>query len=38
MNITHALTRGMGWGSLALEPADEGKGREASLNAGSSRV
>jgi len=21
--IAHALTRGMGWGSLAFEPADE---------------
>jgi len=26
MNIAHALTRGMGWGSLAFEPADERKG------------
>ena len=26
INIAHALTRGMGWGSLAFEPADEGKG------------
>ncbi|NHW23865.1 MAG: hypothetical protein HA489_06425 [Archaeoglobales archaeon] len=25
MNIAHALTRGMGWGSLAFEPADEEK-------------
>jgi len=26
INIAHALTRGMGWGSLAFEPADGGKG------------
>ncbi|MCQ4153417.1 MAG: hypothetical protein NOM71_04055 [Archaeoglobi archaeon] len=27
MNIAHALTRGMGWGSCEPpEPADEGKG------------
>jgi len=36
--IAHALTRGMGWGSLAFEPADEGKGVKSSLNAGSSRL
>jgi transposase len=24
INIAHALTRGMGWGSLAFEPADKG--------------
>jgi len=28
----------MGWGSLAFEPADEGKGVKPSLNAGSSRL
>jgi hypothetical protein len=33
INIAHALTRGMGWGSLAFEPAD--KKLKASLNAGS---
>jgi hypothetical protein len=38
MNIAHALTRGMGWESLAFEPADEGKGVKPSLNAGSSRL
>jgi len=37
INIAHALTRGMGWGSLAFEPADERR-RKASLNAGSSRL
>ncbi|MCC6028223.1 MAG: hypothetical protein LM574_06535 [Archaeoglobus sp.] len=26
-NIAHALTRGMGWGSLAFEPADDGKAK-----------
>ncbi|MEG9194215.1 MAG: hypothetical protein V6S10_02665 [Candidatus Methanoglobus sp.] len=31
MNI--ALTRGMGWGSLAFEPADEVGGVKPSLNA-----
>jgi putative transposase len=37
INIAHALTRGMGWGSCELpEPADEGKGVKPSLNAGSS--
>jgi hypothetical protein len=34
-NIAHALTRGMGWGSLAFEPADEGERLKPSLNAGS---
>jgi len=38
INIAHALTRGMGWGSLAFEPADKREGRKASLNAGSSRL
>ncbi|NHW24110.1 MAG: hypothetical protein HA489_07705 [Archaeoglobales archaeon] len=39
MNIAHALTRGMGWGSCEPpEPADEGKGVKPSLNAGSSRL
>ncbi|NHW23918.1 MAG: hypothetical protein HA489_06695 [Archaeoglobales archaeon] len=39
MNIAHALTRGMGWGSCEPpEPADEGKGVKPSLNAGSSRI
>jgi hypothetical protein len=34
MNIAHALTRGMGWGSLAFEPADEGKGVKHLLTPG----
>jgi len=33
--IAHALTRGMGWGSLAFEPADEAGGKSSQLNAGS---
>ncbi|MEG9195216.1 MAG: hypothetical protein HA489_02600 [Archaeoglobales archaeon] len=33
---SHVLTGGMGWGSLAFEPEDEGKGVKPSLNAGSS--
>ncbi|MEG9194705.1 MAG: hypothetical protein V6S10_05220 [Candidatus Methanoglobus sp.] len=37
MSIVHALTRGMRWGSLAFEPADEGKGVKH-LNAGSSQL
>ena len=38
INIAHALTRGMGWGSLAFEPADEAGGVKPQLNAGSSRL
>ena len=38
INIAHALTRGMGWGSLAFEPADEVGGEKPQLNAGSSRL
>jgi len=37
INIAHALTRGMGWGSCEPpEPADEGIGVKPTLNAGSS--
>ncbi|WP_237558769.1 RNA-guided endonuclease InsQ/TnpB family protein [Candidatus Methanodesulfokora washburnensis] len=36
INIAHALTRGMGWGSCEPpEPADEGTGAKPALNAGS---
>jgi len=36
INIAHALTRGMGWGSCEPpEPANEGIGEEPTLNAGS---
>jgi len=36
INIAHALTRGMGWGSCEPpEPADEGTGVKPALNAGS---
>jgi transposase len=39
INVAHALTRGMGWGSCEPPgPADEGKGVKPSLNAGSSRL
>jgi IS605 OrfB family transposase len=39
INIAHALTRGMGWGSCEPpEPADEGTGVKPALNAGSSRL
>ncbi|NHW24159.1 MAG: hypothetical protein HA489_07955 [Archaeoglobales archaeon] len=31
MNISHALTRGMGWGSLAFEPADGAAHRKANI-------
>jgi hypothetical protein len=30
-NISHALTGGMGWGSLAFEPADEAAHRKANI-------
>jgi hypothetical protein len=39
LNIAHALTRGMGWGSCEPpEPADEVGGVKPQLNAGSSRL
>jgi IS605 OrfB family transposase len=39
INIAHALTRGMGWGSCEPpKPADEGTGVKPALNAGSSRL
>jgi IS605 OrfB family transposase len=39
INIAHALTRGMGWGSCEPpEPANEGIGVKPTLNAGSSRL
>jgi IS605 OrfB family transposase len=39
INIAHALTRGMGWGSCeSPEPADEVGGVKPSLNAGSSAL
>ena len=39
INIAHALTRGMGWGSCRPpEPADEAGGVKPPLNAGSSRL
>jgi hypothetical protein len=39
INIAHALTRGMGWGSCGPpEPADEAGGVKPQLNAGSSRL
>ena len=39
INIAHALTRGMRWGSCEPPgPADEGTGVKPALNAGSSRL
>jgi len=39
INIAHALTRGMGWGSSEPpEPANDGIGVKPTLNAGSSRL
>jgi len=39
INIAHALTRGMGWGSCEPpKPADDGIGVKPTLNAGSSRL
>jgi len=36
INIARRLMRSAGWGSLALEPAEEGKGAKPQLNAGNS--